>query len=56
MRTHNTDEMIRLVPARTFNVEEAIAYMRDDELVEVTPKNIRIRKAILDSGMRKRQV
>ena len=51
VRTHEKDEMIRLVPPRTFNVEEAIAYMREDELVEVTHKNIRIRKAILDSGM-----
>lgn len=38
VRTHEKDEMIRLLPPRMFNVEEAIAYMRPDELVEVTPK------------------
>lgn len=54
VRTHEKDEQIRLVPPRVFNVEEAIAYMREDELVEVTPKSIRIRKQILDSGERKR--
>lgn len=42
VRTHEKDEMVRLVPPRYFNVEEAIAYMRDDELVEVTPKSIRL--------------
>lgn len=38
VRTHEKDDMIRLLPPRMFNVEEAIAYMRSDELVEVTPK------------------
>jgi len=43
-----------LQPPRLFNLEEAVTYIREDELVEVTPKWIRIRKRILDSSERKK--
>ncbi len=48
------DEGIRLTPPRRMTLEQAIAYIQDDELVEVTPKAIRIRKRFLDPHERKR--
>ena len=48
------DEGIRLTPPRRMTLEQAIAYIQDDELVEVTPKAIRIRKRYLDPHERKR--
>jgi GTP-binding protein len=48
------DESIRLTPPRRMTLEQAIAYIQDDELVEVTPKVIRIRKRFLDPHERKR--
>ena len=54
IRTHSHDEMIRLTPPRVPTLEQAIAYIRDDELVEVTPKSIRLRKKLLDPNVRKR--
>jgi GTP-binding protein len=52
MRASSADEAIRLVPPRLLNLEQAIEFINDDELVEVTPKNIRLRKRILASNMR----
>jgi GTP-binding protein len=49
------DEGIRLTPPRRMTLEQAIAYIQDDELVEVTPKVVRIRKWFLDPRERKRQ-
>jgi GTP-binding protein len=49
------DESIRLTPPRRMTLEQAIAYIQDDELVEVTPKSIRLRKRYLDPHERKRQ-
>jgi len=49
------DESIRLTPPRRMTLEQAIAYIQDDELVEVTPKHVRIRKRWLDPHERKRQ-
>jgi GTP-binding protein len=49
------DESIRLTPPRRMTLEQAIAYIQDDELVEVTPKSIRLRKRFLDPHERKRQ-
>ena len=49
------DEGIRLTPPRRMTLEQAIAYIQDDELVEVTPKVVRIRKRYLDPHERKRQ-
>ena len=49
------DEKISLFPPKVFSLEDIIAYIRDDELVEVTPKDLRIRKKELDSTVRKTQ-
>ena len=54
MRTTSKDEAIKLVPPRLLSLEQAIAYIESDELVEITPKNIRIRKRYLDPNERKR--
>ena len=53
-RSTGKDDAIRLTPPKVMTLEQAIAYIDDDEMVEVTPKNIRIRKAILDPNDRKR--
>ena len=47
-RSTGKDDAIRLTPPKVMTLEQAIAYIDDDEMVEVTPKNIRIRKALLD--------
>ena len=52
MRASSADEAIRLVPPHIMGLELAIEFINDDELVEVTPKNIRLRKRILASNMR----
>jgi GTP-binding protein len=52
MRASTADEAIRLIPARKLSLEQAIEFINDDELVEITPKNIRLRKRILASNMR----
>jgi GTP-binding protein len=54
IRTHSKDEAIRLTPPIRMTLEKALAYIEDDELVEVTPKSIRLRKKLLDSNDRKR--
>ena len=52
MRASSADEAIRLVPPRKHGLEQAIEFINDDELVEVTPSSIRLRKRILSSNMR----
>ena len=54
VRASGTDEAVRLTPHIKMSLEEAIAYIDDDELVEVTPKVIRLRKRALDPNERKR--
>ena len=54
MRTHSHDEAIRLTPAREITLESAIEFIGADELVEVTPKSIRLRKRILSQHDRRR--
>jgi GTP-binding protein len=54
IRTTSKDEAVRLTPPMLMTLEKAIAYIADDELVEVTPKSIRLRKRYLDPNMRKR--
>jgi GTP-binding protein len=54
MRTTLKDEAVKLTPPKTMNLEQSIAYIASDELVEITPKNIRIRKRYLDPNERKR--
>ena len=55
-RASGKDEGIRLTPPRRMSLEQAIAYIQDDELVEVTPKVVRLRKRFLDPHERKRQL
>jgi GTP-binding protein len=55
IRAAGSDENVRLTPPVRMSLEEAIAYINDDELVEVTPKVIRLRKRHLDANERKRQ-
>ncbi|MDQ3635038.1 MAG: translational GTPase TypA [Acidobacteriota bacterium] len=52
MRTSNTDEAMRLVPAKELTLEEALEFIADDELIEVTPNSIRLRKRVLQANMR----
>ena len=54
IRTTAKDEAVRLTPPQTMTLEQAIAYLADDELVEVTPQSIRLRKRLLDPNDRKR--
>ncbi len=53
-RSSGKDDAIRLTPPRQMTLEQAIAYIDDDEMVEVTPQNIRLRKALLDPHERKK--
>src|ERR1700722_8214032 len=55
-RTHSRDEAVRLTPPIRMTLEKAMAYIQDDELVEVTPKSIRLRKKLLDPNERKKDV
>ncbi len=52
MRASTSDEAIRLVPPKILNLEQAIEFIREDELVEVTPKSIRLRKKVLKANQR----
>jgi len=55
MRASTADEAIRLIPPRLLNLEQAIEFINDDELVEVTPRSIRLRKRVLAANMRPRR-
>jgi GTP-binding protein len=55
MRASSADEAIRIVPPRQMGLEPAIEFINDDELVEVTPKRIRLRKRVLAANMRPRK-
>jgi GTP-binding protein len=52
MRASTADEAIRLVPPRILNLEQAIEFIREDEMVEVTPQSIRLRKKVLAANQR----
>lgn len=54
VRASGSDDALKLVPPRIFSLEQSLEFIADDELVEVTPKNIRIRKKILDKTTRER--
>jgi GTP-binding protein len=56
VRASGKDEAIRLTPPRRLTLEQAIAYIESDELVEVTPKAIRLRKAVLNPSFRKKRM
>ena len=51
-RASGSDEALRLVPPKHMSLEESLEFISDDELVEVTPKSIRLRKRILDHDLR----
>jgi GTP-binding protein len=55
MRKSGTDAAMKIAPAKKFSLEEALEYINKDELVEVTPKSIRMRKIHLDENARKRE-
>jgi GTP-binding protein len=52
MRASTADEAVRLIPARRMGLEQAIEFINDDELVEITPKSIRLRKRVLAANQR----
>jgi GTP-binding protein len=54
MRASGTDEALTLTPPRILSLEQCLEYIEDDELLEVTPLNLRLRKKILDATERKR--
>jgi GTP-binding protein len=54
IRASGTDDAVRLTPPTILTLEQAIAYINDDELVEVTPNVVRLRKRYLDIHERKR--
>lgn len=54
MRASGSDDKVSLAPPIRFSLEESMEYIQDDEYLEVTPKNLRIRKIILDENMRKK--
>ncbi len=52
MRASSSDDAIRLIPPKILNLEQALEFIKDDELVEVTPKSIRLRKKVLKANQR----
>ena len=52
IRASGSDEALRLSPPRQMSLEEALEFIEDDELIEITPNNFRIRKKILDTNKR----
>jgi GTP-binding protein len=56
MRASSADEAIRLIPPRKLSLENAIEFINDDELVEITPKSIRLRKRIMAANMRPKRM
>jgi GTP-binding protein len=54
IRTHAADEAIKLVPPREITLETSIEFIGDDELVEVTPQSLRLRKRVLKESDRRR--
>jgi len=56
MRASGSDDAIRLIPPRAFSLEQCLEFLADDELLECTPKSLRIRKRELDHGIRMREL
>jgi GTP-binding protein len=52
MRASGADEALRLVPPRLLSLEQALEFIKEDELVEVTPQSIRLRKKVLEANKR----
>lgn len=55
MRAAGSDEALRLIPPKKMSLEECIEFINEDELLEITPKNIRMRKTILDATLRTKE-
>ena len=55
-RASGSDEALRLIPPKQLSLEQCLEFLADDELLEVTPKNLRLRKSILDHGQRMKNV
>lgn len=55
-RSSSSDEALRLIPPKNLSLEESLEFMADDELLEVTPKNLRLRKRVLDHAQRMRML
>ena len=55
MRSSTAEELVRLIPPRLLSLEQALEFIREDECIEVTPKQVRLRKAILDQADRGRR-
>ncbi len=51
-RASGSDDALKLIPCKKMSLEEAIEFISEDELIEITPENIRLRKSILDNGLR----
>lgn len=56
MRASGSDEALKLTPATVLSLEQALEFIADDELVEVTPQNIRMRKTTLNNQLRAKQI
>ena len=54
-RSSGSDEALKLVPPKILSLEQALDFLDTDEILEITPKNLRIRKKILDSRLRLRE-
>ena len=54
-RASGSDDALRLVPHTTLSLEQSMEFIKDDELMEVTPENIRLRKTILSKDLRLKQ-
>ncbi|MBI5410131.1 MAG: translational GTPase TypA, partial [Nitrospirae bacterium] len=52
MRASSADDIVQLIPAKTLNLEQAIEFIKEDELVEVTPQSVRLRKRVLEANKR----
>ena len=55
MRASGSDEALRLVPPRRMSLEECLEFLADDELLEVTPQNLRLRKRTLNNSQRMKE-
>lgn len=53
IRAANNDDAIKIIPPTKMGLEEVMAYMEDDEIIELTPQSIRLRKAVLDPSKRR---
>ena len=54
-RASGSDDALRLIPPKDMSLEDCLEYLAEDELLEVTPENLRIRKRILDNSQRMKQ-